>query len=672
MTNINFFLILVTFKSIQDVPFPSVTVCAPNSGKWQALVEALNHYDKDGLIFEVLKNTKSIRDYFKDPLLRYFGGELILKHFEPNLESWSLESDHALPERLKLLPIEEEVFYTLHCALYAREQLFCSNDYYCSISSTDEAIFDLSFGKTNPHQIAKEIKENLCEKVLNCTAINILNTTNIPSWKDCHRNDTNSMHQNWCKNCTSLSKCVPFYDPFLQTIFNTFYTWRTYYDKRNIIDASVSALMNFTKLDLYSYQFDDIQSEALNYIQSINLIREGNLTLLDEWAYANLEVIQDNTGDTSFFDLWYLGSSDTIAATALKNCVENENEESCLLVKRFSKEIGNDEEMFWETVYQKVYPDFVPLCSHAAENHILHICNNFKKMKEGKCVTFNKSSFDHTLGQTKGLNFVVNYDYPGTSADLSEPITIMLHEHTQKPDVKNIMGMNFHAAPGHEIDLKISATVINSTEAFDEMNFNSRLCNKDIENGEFNCISDKINDWAIGNCGCQPWYLNNTQIKTCDTLGMICYKKAFANGTKDMNLKGSCYETCKNVKYSLVLLENSPMDKNINLEKYGNEFTNYIFKTERLYPYLGINSDTTWDDFLNIRLKRMSIIHINFEKSKVLSVTKDAKITLPDMIGNIGGTLGVFIGFSFLGLLDTLIEWLQYLRIRIALLNIKS
>ena len=30
------------------------------------------------------------------------------------------------------------------------------------------------------------------------------------------------------------------------------------------------------------------------------------------------------------------------------------------------------------------------------------------------------------------------------------------------------------------------------------------------------------------------------------------------------------------------------------------------------------------------------------------------------MVGNIGGTLGVFIGFSFLGVLDILVEYLQY------------
>ena len=62
------------------------------------------------------------------------------------------------------------------------------------------------------------------------------------------------------------------------------------------------------------------------------------------------------------------------------------------------------------------------------------------------------------------------------------------------------------------------------------------------------------------------------------------------------------------------------------------------------------------------KMQKISLIHINFEEPEVLTVTKDAKITLPDMIGNIGGTLGVFIGFSFIGLMDTIIELSQYLK----------
>ena len=63
-------------------------------------------------------------------------------------------------------------------------------------------------------------------------------------------------------------------------------------------------------------------------------------------------------------------------------------------------------------------------------------------------------------------------------------------------------------------------------------------------------------------------------------------------------------------------------------------------------------------------MKGATLVHINFEELNAWAVTKDAKITIPDMVGNIGGTLGVFIGFSFLGLLDDLVEFFQYLNER--------
>ena len=61
-----FFIISVSFKNIQSVPFPAVTVCAPNSGKWPALVEALNYFDKDGLIFETIRKINLEVDFFKE------------------------------------------------------------------------------------------------------------------------------------------------------------------------------------------------------------------------------------------------------------------------------------------------------------------------------------------------------------------------------------------------------------------------------------------------------------------------------------------------------------------------------------------------------------------------------------------------------------------------------
>ena len=49
--------ILVTFKNVEDIPFPAITVCAPSSIKWTALIKALNLFD-DG---ELIKNL--ILDY---------------------------------------------------------------------------------------------------------------------------------------------------------------------------------------------------------------------------------------------------------------------------------------------------------------------------------------------------------------------------------------------------------------------------------------------------------------------------------------------------------------------------------------------------------------------------------------------------------------------------------
>ena len=43
----------VTFTDIAAIPFPAVTVCAAIPKKWPAMVEALNYFDKEELIFDV-------------------------------------------------------------------------------------------------------------------------------------------------------------------------------------------------------------------------------------------------------------------------------------------------------------------------------------------------------------------------------------------------------------------------------------------------------------------------------------------------------------------------------------------------------------------------------------------------------------------------------------------
>ena len=633
MTNI--YYLTVSFKNIRTVPFPAVTVCAPNSGKWPAMVEALDHYDTDGQIF---KAADIINNSSRSFSLSFYkaAGQLLLKEFDPKLIL-----DHNLPSKLKLSPIEMEVFYLLHFGFFLKTKTY-GYEYPIEYGCEDIIVQSMFRNKTQ-QEIGEEAKEHICQYLLDEKDISCLSLKN-PEWMKCLHNGSISIHQEWCQNCVNLSDCLgPKEDDFLKLIVKIFHGWKKFFTKRNLIDSSMSKFLTETSFGMFD--------EMGNYFKTIKPFSNSNLTLLDAWAYAKGDVI-DTLGPFKEYE-------DQLPIEALKSCAENQNENSCLLVGKFDKEIRKDNTKMWGSFLENIYNDLIPLCSYASDKLILKNCKVFKKMSNARCFTFNESSFDQRVGNTQGVNFLINYDYPVSTADNNEPVTVILHEPNQQPDIDNIMGKNFYVAPGHIMNLKFSATVIDSTEDFDAMNFKSRLCNEHIEDGEINCYMHRISDHAKSVCGCQPWYTLEEGSQQCDTLGTLCYEKAILNSTKDVNLKDQCYESCKSIKYSLILQDSSLMDTIINLDIYGTDFENYFLKSDRLYHFLDYHYKES--NFVKPRLQKSSIIHINYEESKVWTVTKDAKITMPDMIGNIGGTLGVFIGFSFLGLLGTFIEGMQYL-----------
>ena len=57
-----------------------------------------------------------------------------------------------------------------------------------------------------------------------------------------------------------------------------------------------------------------------------------------------------------------------------------------------------------------------------------------------------------------------------------------------------------------------------------------------------------------------------------------------------------------------------------------------------------------------------SILQINFAGPYATEITQDAKVTFADMVGSIGGTFGVFLGLSFVSLVDELADWILWLK----------
>ena len=65
------------------------------------------------------------------------------------------------------------------------------------------------------------------------------------------------------------------------------------------------------------------------------------------------------------------------------------------------------------------------------------------------------------------------------------------------------------------------------------------------------------------------------------------------------------------------------------------------------------------EDYVKLSSESYSIVHIFLDKPELTVINKDAKVTLPDMISNIGGTVGIFLGLSALSILDLLISCIQ-------------
>ena len=66
--------------------------------------------------------------------------------------------------------------------------------------------------------------------------------------------------------------------------------------------------------------------------------------------------------------------------------------------------------------------------------------------------------------------------------------------------------------------------------------------------------------------------------------------------------------------------------------------------------------------YLEEALKGYTVVQVYFQDPQVTIITKDAKATVASMIGNIGGTLGIFLGLSTIGIIDQMIKMFKALK----------
>lgn len=308
--------------------------------------------------------------------------------------------------------------------------------------------------------------------------------------------------------------------------------------------------------------------------------------------------------------------------------------------------------------------EFIPYCNFASKGapQILGQCQLFKReshpMQMESCFTFNNDTGndlkvpDPKMGTYEGLNFMINFNHLGTERQKSQPAKMILHESGTYPDVQHIKSKYVLLDPGQVINIKLLPKVTEVTSDFESMSFEYRQCNIDKNySGEINCILDKKLESARKFCGCLPWFVQNASNlePVCDAFGTKCFEETMM---KEMNIK-DCPSACSLTKYSTSLANQKSLTSiQSNLKDFGLE--NY-FKQENLKS-LFIDLQELDFDYYSKNLKKVSLIHLNFEDFQAEVLTNDAKLTPVNMIGTLGGLLGVFLGFSFLGILDSFIE----------------
>ena len=278
------------------------------------------------------------------------------------------------------------------------------------------------------------------------------------------------------------------------------------------------------------------------------------------------------------------------------------------------------------------------------------------------------------MGPGKGFNFLLNFRLPRFFGfHTVHSIRMILHEPGTAPDFKNDFQSFLDLKAGKYFIIGIKGTNVTTNEQFDGLTVEKRKCKLDKDRKKYSqteCLQQlEIND-AINTCQCIPWYMShlNPDMDICTTTKAICFEERIQNAT---NFNDKCLPECSYVQYSASVLKSEDMGlKELCIVNATYAFDNYNSLTEMKYSDLA---------------EAHTIVKVNFDDPKLLVITKDAKVTIPDMVGSIGGTFGVFIGksfqnwislrigfksffvgFSIVGFMDTFIEVANFIRRKIS------
>ena len=330
----------------------------------------------------------------------------------------------------------------------------------------------------------------------------------------------------------------------------------------------------------------------------------------------------------------------------------------------------------------------IPLCSYGRPKNKLKMCQDFMPSKvvpmRHNCFTFNRDGQVqekvNKVGPGKGLTFLIEDNFG--KDDKNGIFKLVIHEPEVAPDLRHFYDSYVSVPLGQSLFVSLKPTITTTTKDFDRMSFNKRKCilpsDQQIERPygykyhQVHCFTEAIVKYAIEKCNCTPWFLLDmfSGHRICEYFGYQCYKTKITEQSqqRDSYLKEKCQPSCSQIYYSPTVANQNRLLEAMAWDGHADVLDDYIYfgirdpmnnnKTwGKINPFLvgGPKLNMTPEEYKSQRFSKFALVNINFLEPQATVITKDAKVTFADMLGNIGGTFGIFLGLSTIGLVDIIV-----------------
>ena len=485
----------------------------------------------------------------------------------------------------------------------------------------------------------------------------------------CNENPTlENYFQNWCDSCKAGDDCLDGVDA------------------KSYVKKYLARLMVIPKVNLAKYHLDLVTSYITNpkltpilppdflidYDKSLSNTSTPNM--LQSWKYFNPTTLTDLKG------------------TVFENVQDSENHPP-MLPKIRPRIHGNFSEDFV----------LIPLCSFGSVK--MTKCELFEPSKVSldnkKCYTFNVDGKAKVqkIGPSNGLVLTINHRMP---KEVQSFVELIIHEPNTDVDLFNIRNLKTDIVPGKLIKIGLKAKINNFTSSFEDMAEDERDCKLSKDKRKYSkitCIIEQMIETAKDKFQCVPWYvMENIPNETiCSQDQSICFEESIEEQTDNPAFLDECPEECMYTAYTTSQM----IEDYGNIHKtgaiFGDQWQDFISETN-LQRFANIDEKAiisegvkkTFADLsrnvpdikfkiplgglkIDIPLKSLfkrisskgskgfhfeemiemtTLIRINFDAPDATVVTKDSKYTTFDKISSIGGTFGIFIGLSIMGIID--------------------